>query len=85
MKLPRRNFLHLAAGAVALPAVSRDAWAQAYPSRPVRCSVTLVPRTAGGAKNRRAALGRALLTPAIGLPASVTDRAMEAWYHPSIA
>jgi polar amino acid transport system substrate-binding protein len=31
MKLPRRNFLHLAAGAAALPAVSRIAWAQAYP------------------------------------------------------
>ena len=36
MKLPRRNFLHLAAGAAALPAVSRLAWAQAYPTRPVR-------------------------------------------------
>jgi tripartite-type tricarboxylate transporter receptor subunit TctC len=36
MKLPRRQFLHLAAGAAALPAVSRFAWAQAYPSRPVR-------------------------------------------------
>jgi tripartite-type tricarboxylate transporter receptor subunit TctC len=36
MKLPRRNFLHLAAGAAALPAVSRVARAQAYPSRPVR-------------------------------------------------
>src|SRR5262249_22192041 len=36
MKLPRRNFLHLAAGAAALPAVTRFAWAQAYPSRPVR-------------------------------------------------
>jgi tripartite-type tricarboxylate transporter receptor subunit TctC len=36
MKLPRRNFLHLAAAAAALPAVSRFAWAQAYPSRPVR-------------------------------------------------
>ena len=36
MKLPRRNFLHLVAGAAALPAVSRVAWAQAYPSRPVR-------------------------------------------------
>ena len=35
MKLPRRNFLHLAAGAAALPAVSHFAWAQAYPSRPV--------------------------------------------------
>jgi tripartite-type tricarboxylate transporter receptor subunit TctC len=36
MKLSRRNFLHLAAGAAALPAVSRFAWAQAYPTRPVR-------------------------------------------------
>ena len=36
MKLPRRGFLHLAAGAAALPAFSRFAWAQAYPSRPVR-------------------------------------------------
>jgi tripartite-type tricarboxylate transporter receptor subunit TctC len=36
MKLPRRNFLHLAAGAAALPAVPRFAWAQAYPTRPVR-------------------------------------------------
>jgi tripartite-type tricarboxylate transporter receptor subunit TctC len=39
MKLPRRNFLHLAAGAAALPAVSRIALAQAYPSRPVRIVV----------------------------------------------
>jgi tripartite-type tricarboxylate transporter receptor subunit TctC len=39
MKLPRRNFLHLAAGAAALPAVSRFARAQAYPSRPVRIVV----------------------------------------------
>jgi tripartite-type tricarboxylate transporter receptor subunit TctC len=39
MKLPRRNFLHLAAGAAALPAVSRVARAQAYPSRPVRLIV----------------------------------------------
>jgi tripartite-type tricarboxylate transporter receptor subunit TctC len=36
MKLPRRKFLHLAVGAVALPAVSRIAWAQAYPTRPLR-------------------------------------------------
>ena len=36
MKLPRRTFLHLAAGAAALPAVSCFAWAQAYPTRPVR-------------------------------------------------
>jgi tripartite-type tricarboxylate transporter receptor subunit TctC len=39
MKLPRRRFLHLAAAAAALPAVSRIAWAQAYPSRPVRLIV----------------------------------------------
>jgi tripartite-type tricarboxylate transporter receptor subunit TctC len=39
MKLPRRQFLHLAAGAAALPAMSRIAGAQAYPSRPVRIVV----------------------------------------------
>jgi tripartite-type tricarboxylate transporter receptor subunit TctC len=43
MKLPRRNFLHLAAGAAALPALARAAWAQAYPSRPVRIVVGLAP------------------------------------------
>jgi hypothetical protein len=39
MKLPRRKFLHLAASAAALPAMSRIAMAQAYPSRPVRLMV----------------------------------------------
>src|SRR5262245_14868385 len=39
MNLPRRTFLHLAAGAAALPAVSPLAWAQAYPARPVRMVV----------------------------------------------
>ena len=43
MKLPRRQFLHLAAGAAALPAVSRIAWAQAYPTRPVRIIVGFAP------------------------------------------
>jgi tripartite-type tricarboxylate transporter receptor subunit TctC len=43
MKLPRRKFLHLAAGAAALPAVSRIAWAQAYPARPVRMIVPFAP------------------------------------------
>src|SRR5271168_4336741 len=38
MKLPRRTFLHLAAGAAALPA-SRHAWAQSYPTRPVHLIV----------------------------------------------
>ena len=39
MKLPRRRFLQLAAGAAALPAVPCVAWAQSYPSRPVRVVV----------------------------------------------
>jgi hypothetical protein len=43
MKLPRRKFLHLAVGAAALPAVSRFAWAQAYPTRPVRLIVPFGP------------------------------------------
>src|SRR5262249_22478251 len=46
MKLSRRNFLHLAAGATALSVVPRIAFAQAYPSRPV---TVLVPCAAGGA------------------------------------
>src|SRR5215831_6032604 len=46
MKLPRRRFLHLVVGAAALPAVSHIAWAQAYPTRPVRIIVGFAP--AGG-------------------------------------
>src|SRR6516225_8054846 len=46
MKLPRRNFLHLAAGTAALPTASRFAWAQAYPSRPVHLIAPFAP---GGA------------------------------------
>ncbi|MFZ1092047.1 MAG: hypothetical protein WAN75_22965 [Xanthobacteraceae bacterium] len=45
MKLPRRYFLHLAASAAALPAVSRIARAETYPSRPI---TIVVPYPAGG-------------------------------------
>jgi len=45
MKLPRRQFLHLAAGTVVLSAVARLAWAQAYPTRPI---TLVVPFAAGG-------------------------------------
>ena len=46
MKLPRRQFIHLAAGAAAFPVATRNAWAQAYPSRPI---TIVVPYAAGGA------------------------------------
>ena len=67
MKLPRRTFLHLAAGATALPAVSRFAWAQTYPTRPV---TMIVPFAAGGptdvlgrilAERMRGALGQTVI------------------------
>jgi tripartite-type tricarboxylate transporter receptor subunit TctC len=45
MKLCRRKFLHLGAGAAVLPAISRTAWAQAYPARPI---TMVVPYAAGG-------------------------------------
>ena len=46
MKLPRRQFLAFAAGVAALPAMSRIAWAQAYPSWPVRIVVAFPPGSA---------------------------------------
>jgi tripartite-type tricarboxylate transporter receptor subunit TctC len=48
MKLRRRQFLHLAAGAAALPALSRIARAQAYPARPI---TVIVPFAAGGSSD----------------------------------
>jgi tripartite-type tricarboxylate transporter receptor subunit TctC len=67
MKLHRRRFLHLTAAAVALPIVSRTAWAQAYPTRPI---TVVVPYAAGGpadtvgrilAEQMRASLGQPVI------------------------
>jgi len=71
MKLPRRTFLHLAAGAAALSAVSRVAWAQAYPSRPVRL---IVPAPAGGGYDLAARLISQVLSERLGAPFIVDNR-----------
>src|SRR5262249_25628212 len=63
MKLPRRNFLHLAAGAAALPAVSCFAWAQAYPARPVR---VIVGQAAGSGSDTAARLIGQFLSERLG-------------------
>jgi tripartite-type tricarboxylate transporter receptor subunit TctC len=72
MKLPRRTFLHLAAGAAALPAVSRIAVAQSYPSRPVRL---IEGFGAGGAPDIVARLIGQWLTERLGRPFVVENRA----------
>ena len=72
MKLPRRTFLHLAAGAAALPAVSRFAWAQTYPSRPVRLIVGFPP---GGVADMFGRLMGQLLSERLGQQVVVENRA----------
>src|SRR5437868_15348203 len=71
MKLPRRRFLQLTAGAVALPAVARIASAQAYPSRPVRI---LVGVTAGGANDTVARLVAQSMSERLGQKVVVENR-----------
>src|SRR6516162_3147882 len=71
VKLPRRNFLHLAAGAAALPAVSRFAWAQTYPSRPVQW---IVGFPAGGDADIVARLLGQWLSKRLGRPFVIENR-----------
>jgi len=71
LKLPRRHFLRLAAGAFALPAVPSFAWAQNYPSRPVRI---IVGFAAGGPNDILARLIGQRLSQRLGQPFVVENR-----------
>ena len=71
MNLPRRQFLHLAAGAVALPALSRLASAQTYPSRPVHLIVGYAP---GGGTDIAARLIGQWLSERLGQPFVIENR-----------
>jgi tripartite-type tricarboxylate transporter receptor subunit TctC len=71
MRLPRRRFLRLAAGAAVLPAVSRVAWAQTYPARPVRIVVGFPP---GGAVDIFARLLGQSLSDRLGQPFVIENR-----------
>src|SRR5258705_1589162 len=71
MKLPRRQFLHLAAGAAALPAMPRIARAQPYPSRPVRI---IIPFPAGQATDTVARLMGQSLSERLGQPFVIENR-----------
>src|SRR5262245_37852531 len=71
MKLPRRTFLHLAAGAAALSVVSRIARAQTYPTRPVRLIVGSPP---GGVVDLYARLIGQWLSARLGQPFVIENR-----------
>jgi tripartite-type tricarboxylate transporter receptor subunit TctC len=71
MKLPRRRFLHLAACTAALPAVSRIAWAQTRPARPVRLIVGFPP---GGSSDIVARLMGQWLSERLGQPFVIDNR-----------
>ena len=71
MKLPRRTFLHLAAAAAALPAMPRFAWAQTYPSRPVRW---IVGFSAGGTTDILARLMAQWLSERLGQQFIIENR-----------
>jgi tripartite-type tricarboxylate transporter receptor subunit TctC len=72
MKLPRRRqFLHLAAGAAALPAISRMSWAQSYPTQAVRL---IVPFAAGAVNDITARLIGRWLSERLGQPFIIENR-----------
>src|ERR1700716_3402543 len=71
MKLPRRRFLHLVAGAPALPALSRFAWAQAYPNKPLRWIVGFPP---GGGADTVARIMGPCLSERLGQPVLIENR-----------
>jgi len=71
MKLHRRQFLHVAAAVAALPATSRFAWAQAYPTRPVRILVASPP---GGLADTLARLMGQWLSERLGQPFVIENR-----------
>jgi tripartite-type tricarboxylate transporter receptor subunit TctC len=70
MQLPRRQFLHLAAGAAALPAVSRIATAQTYPTRPI---TMVVPFAAGGVTDTIGRVMAERMKSSLGQPVIVED------------
>ena len=71
MKLPRRQFLHLAAGAAATPAVSRIASAQAYPTKPIRWIIGFPP---GGGADTVARIMEPWLSRRLGQPVIIENR-----------
>src|SRR5437879_3865069 len=70
MKLPRRTFLHLAAGTAAFPTASRFAWAQAYPARPI---TMVLPFAAGGSGDTIARIIGERLRVALGQPVIIEN------------
>ena len=71
MKLPRRKFLHMAASAAALPAISRAASAQSYPSKPIRW---VIGWPAGGGADTVARIIEPWLTRRLGQPVIIENR-----------
>jgi tripartite-type tricarboxylate transporter receptor subunit TctC len=70
MKLPRRRFLHLTAGAAAVPAVTRFAWAQAYPTRQI---TLVVPFPPGGSTDVAARIVAENMRPILGQPVIIEN------------